>query len=222
MAQELEELPLFLLHTVLFPYAHIRLHVFEDRYKELVHDCIHEERPFGIVLIRSGDEVGQAADPYMVGTAVHIEKVDYLDDGRMDIQVHGERRFRIRRLDESRPYLTGYVEPLMEHEIENESEAENLFLAARQEFELLVQKLFARQEFNVQVVFPTDPVVLSFTIANLLSMENLDKQRLLETTDTLERVQALIPLLQNQNMNMPSTSCYPVGAAELAEWITPN
>jgi hypothetical protein len=65
-------------------------------------------------------------------------------------------------------------------------------------------------------------VVLSFTIANLLSMENLDKQRLLETTDTLERVQALIPLLQNQNMNLPSTSCYPVGAVELAEWITPN
>ena len=222
MAQELEELPLFLLHTVLFPYAHIRLHVFEDRYKELVHDCIHEERPFGIVLIRSGDEVGQVADPYMVGTAVHIEKVDYLEDGRMDIQVHGERRFRIRRLDESRPYLTGYVEPLTEHEIENESEAENVFLAARQEFELLVQKLFSRQEFNVQVVFPSDPVVLSFTIANLLSMENLDKQRLLETTDTLERVQALIPLLQNQNINMPSTSCYPVGAVELAEWITPN
>jgi len=222
MAQEFEELPLFLLHTVLFPYAHIRLHVFEDRYKELVHDCIHEERPFGIVLIRAGDEAGQLADPYMVGTAVHIEKVDYLEDGRMDIQVHGERRFRIRRLDESRSYLTGYVEPLMEHEIENESEAENIFLAARQEFELLVQKLFARQEFNVQVVFPTDPVVLSFTIANLLSMENLDKQRLLETTDTLERVQALIPILQSQNMNMPSTSCYPVGALELAEWITPN
>lgn len=222
MAQELEELPLFLLHTVLFPYAHIRLHVFEDRYKELVHDCIHEERPFGIVLIRSGDEVGRLADPYMVGTAVHIEKVDYLEDGRMDIQVHGERRFRIRRLDESRSYLTGYVEPLMEHEIEDESEAEGVFLAARQEFEILVQKLVARQEFNVQVVFPSDPVVLSFAIANLLAMENLDKQRLLETTDTLERVQALIPLLQMQNMNLPSESCYPVGAAELAEWITPN
>lgn len=222
MAQELEELPLFLLHTVLFPYAHIRLHVFEDRYKELVHDCIHEERPFGIVLIRSGDEVGQLADPYMVGTAVHIEKVDYLEDGRMDIQVHGERRFRIRRLDESRSYLTGYVEPLVEHAIEDESEAEPVFLAARREFELLVQKLFARQELNVEVRFPSDPVVLSFTIANLLSMENLDKQRLLETTDTLERVQALIPLLQYQNMNMASTACYPVGAAELAEWITPN
>src|SRR5579872_1613474 len=143
MGQELEELPLFLLHTVLFPYAHIRLHVFEDRYKELVHDCIHNERPFGIVLIRSGDEAGRLADPYMVGTAVHIEKVDYLEDGRMDIQVHGERRFRIRRLDESKPYLTGFVEPVMEHNFEGEPEAENLILAARHELELFLQNLFA-------------------------------------------------------------------------------
>lgn len=222
MGHELEELPLFLLHTVLFPYADIRLHVFEDRYKELVHDCIQNGRPFGIILIRSGDEVGQIADPYMVGTAVHIEKVDYLEDGRMDIQVHGERRFRIRHLDESKPYLTGFVEPVMEHDIENPTEAESLLHAARHELEVFLQNLLARQNFEVDVRFSSDPVALSFYIANLLSMENLDKQRLLETTDTIERVQALIPILRTQNMDVPSNTCFRVGAAELAEWIKPN
>jgi Lon protease-like protein len=222
MGAELEELPLFLLNTVLFPYAHIRLHVFEERYKLLIRECIQNERSFGIVLIRTGDEVGGNADPYMVGTAVQIEQVDYLDDGCLDIQVHGQRRFRIRRLDESKPYPTGLVEPVDENEIEDDAEAEHILGRAREEFESLIRKLFARQEFNIQIVFPSDPVVLSFTIANLLTMENLDKQRLLETTDTVERVEALIPILKTQNLELRRPSAVRVTAAELEEWITPN
>src|SRR5688500_15065586 len=99
MAQQLEEMPLFPLNTVLFPYASVQLHVFEERYREMVKDCLAYDMPFGIVLIRSGSEVGGAAEPYLVGTAVRIIKVHTYDDGSMDVQVRGERRFRIRRLD---------------------------------------------------------------------------------------------------------------------------
>jgi Lon protease-like protein len=223
MAYELEEMPLFPLNTVLFPYASVQLHVFEDRYRELVQDCLTEDRPFGIVLIRSGEEVGGQADPYMVGTAVRIVKVHTYDDGRMDIQVRGERRFRIRKLDETRPYLTGFVEPVIEHAIEEGPEAEELLTRAREEFEVFIQRLFARQEFSVQVVFPPDPVALSFTIANLLQMENLEKQRLLETTDTLERVQDLLPIMEQQlledSINPPT---YRLSGEDLREWILPN
>jgi Lon protease-like protein len=222
MSQDLEELPLFLLNTVLFPYAHIRLHVFEERYKELVRECVENDRPFGIVLIRSGEEVGGIADPYMVGTVVHIERVEYLNDGRLEIHVHGDRRFRIRRLDESKPYLTGYVEPVVEHAIEDETEAAAVLSTAQAEFEMLFQKLFPRQEYDVQVKFPKDPIVLSFTIANLLSMENLDKQRLLETTDTVERVQALIPILRTQNFDSGHKAYYQISSSDLADWITLN
>src|ERR1700722_14730512 len=167
MSHELEELPLFPLSTVLFPYATVQLHVFEDRYRQLVRDCLQFDTSFGIVLIRSGSEVGENAEPYMVGTTVRITKVHTYDDGRMDIQVQGERRFRIRELDESRPYLIGKVEPVIEHAIEESDRAEELLTRAREEFEVLIQRLFARQEFSVQVVFPTDPGALSFTIANL-------------------------------------------------------
>ena len=221
MIPQLEELPLFPLNTVLFPYAQVRLHVFEDRYREMVRSCLQEDRPFGIVLIRSGSEIG-TADPYLVGTVVRIVQVDTYEDGRMDIQVQGERRFRIRELDETRPYLVGKVEPVVEHDLEDSARAALLLSKAREEFEVLIQKLFARQEFSVQVVFPTDPVALSFTIANLLPMENLDKQRLLETTDTLERVEDLLPILEQQSKEVRQTNLYKIGSDDLREWITPN
>lgn len=213
---------MFPLNTVLFPYAQLQLHVFETRYREMVRSCVEKDQPFGIVLIRQGSEVGGSADPYMVGTAVRVIQVHNYEDGRMDIHVHGERRFRIRRIDDSHPHLVGYVEPIVEMEIDDSPETSSLLEQARHSFEEFIHNVFARQEFSVQVVLPNDPVVLSFTIANLLPMENLTKQRLLETTDTLERVQELIPILQTQNMEPPPPRFYPIGMEELKEWITPN
>jgi len=223
MAGDLEELPLFPLHTVLFPYAQLQLHVFEDRYREMVRSCMEFDRPFGIVLIRDGSEVGGIADPYMVGTVVRILKVIPYDDGRMDIHVEGERRFRIRELDEdTQPYMVGKVEPVIEVEIDENDENRMLLGEAKDQFEQLIQKIFARQEFNVSVKLPTDPVVLSFTIANMLHMENLAKQRLLETTDTMERVATLMPILQMQNNETRQSNYYRIGSDDLREWITPN
>jgi Lon protease-like protein len=215
MSQTLEELPLFPLNAVIFPYAALQLHIFEERYREMVRTCLEFDKPFGIVLIRSGSETGQA-DPYMVGTAVRIIRVHNYDDGRMDIDVQGERRFRIRQLDESRSYLVGHVEPVIEHEIEDSPRANELLSQAREEFENLMKKFFARQEFNVQVVFPPDPVALSFTIANLLHMDNLEKQKL------LERVEELIPILQMQNLESAVPSYYRIGGQDLQEWVTSN
>jgi uncharacterized protein len=223
MAHELEELPLFPLNTVLFPYADLQLHVFEERYREMIRACVEYERPFGVVLIRSGQEVGGSADPYLVGTAVRILNVSTYDDGRMDIVVRGERRFRIRLLDESRPYPVGHVEPVIEHPVEDTPRASELFARARDDLEVLIQRHIARQELSVQVVFPTDPVVLSFTIANLLPMENLEKQRLLETTDTVERVEDLIPILESHILEFDARPNYfRITSADLQEWINPN
>lgn len=222
MAYELEEMPLFPLNTVLFPYASVQLHVFEERYREMVRHCMAEDRPFGIVLIRSDSEADGPAEPYLVGTAVRILKVHTYDDGRMDIQVRGERRFRIRKLDESHAYLMGLVEPVIEHDIDETPETQELLARAREEFEIFVRRLFARGEFSVQVVFPPDALALSFTIANILQMENLDKQRMLETTDTLERVQDLLPIMEQQLLDPPTPEYYRLSADDLREWIQPN
>jgi uncharacterized protein len=225
MAHELEEMPLFPLNTVLFPYASVQLHVFEERYREMVKDCLAYDRPFGIVLIRTGQEVGGPAEPYLVGTAVRILNVSTYDDGHMDVQVRGERRFRIRDMDYSKPYLLGFVEPVNEHDIQESWENEQLLIRAREEFEIFIQRMFARQDFAVQVVFPTDPIALSFTIANLLQMENLEKQRMLETTDTIERFHDLMPIMEQQMLEMleaEQPQYYRLTTDDLREWILPN
>lgn len=107
------ELPLFPLNTVLFPGMPLPLHVFEDRYKEMVQMCLDEKRPFGVVLIRSGvAEGGPLADPYDIGCVADIVEVQQLEDGRLLIMAVGQERFRIVSLDHNMPYLMGEVESL--------------------------------------------------------------------------------------------------------------
>jgi Lon protease-like protein len=222
MADHLEEMPLFPLHAVLFPYASIQLHVFEDRYRSMIHHCLEFERPFGIVLIRSGSEVGGAAEPYMVGTAVRVLQVHTYDDGRMDVRVQGERRFRVRRFDQDRPYLVGWVEPVVELEPENQARCEALMARAQEAFRTLIEGVFGRPDFRIQIAFPHDPTAFSFLVANLLPLENLDKQRLLETTDTSERLGELIPLIEKQILEASTRRIYKLGYEHLREWVNPN
>lgn len=88
-------LPLFPLHTVLFPGGALPLRVFEARYLDMVTDCMKHERGFGVCLIREGSEVGDAASTYDVGTLVSISYFEHRPDGLLGITVNGEQRFRI-------------------------------------------------------------------------------------------------------------------------------
>jgi len=223
MGDRLEELPLFPLNTVLFPYAQLQLHVFEDRHRDMVRHCTQYDQPFGVVLIRSGKEVGGEADPYMVGTAVRIVSVHTFDDGKMDVRVHGERRFRVRRLDEPRPYMVGWVEPVVEMEIEDTPRAEALVMRSREYVQAYIENYFARFDVKVaKIKLPTDPTALSFVVANFLQIENLEKQRLLETTDTLERLTDMIPILEQHMVEAKSPDYHKITRQHMEEWISPN
>ncbi len=103
-------LPLFPLRTVLFPGMTLPLHIFEPRYRLMIEECLSASGPFGIVLIRSGREVGEAAVPHVVGTLAHISSVERLADGRFNIEAVGQQRFRILGLQHDRAYLAGTVE----------------------------------------------------------------------------------------------------------------
>ena len=103
-------LPLFPLHTVLFPQATMSLHVFEPRYREMVGRCLEHDDPFGIALILEGEEVGDYAIPRRIGTEAAIIASQRFPDGRYDIVVEGRRRFEIRSLDKTRAYLRADVE----------------------------------------------------------------------------------------------------------------
>jgi hypothetical protein len=104
------KLPLFPLHTVLFPGMLLPLHIFEPRYRKMINECLDGNRPFGVALIAQGPEVGGRAEPHAVGTWALISRVERQPDGRMSIEAVGQERFRILRLHDDEDYLTGTVE----------------------------------------------------------------------------------------------------------------
>ncbi len=88
-------LPLFPLRTVLFPDGVLPLKVFETRYVDMVRERMRRDAPFGVVAIRSGDEVGKAAEPCAVGTLAHIVEWDMPELGVLQLQTRGGTRFRV-------------------------------------------------------------------------------------------------------------------------------
>lgn len=97
-------IPLFPLNTVLFPGAALPLHIFEERYREMVGECLNEKKAFGVVRA-DGEQMS------IVGCAANIVRVvQRYDDGRMDILCEGGQRFEIEGLDESRIFLQADVE----------------------------------------------------------------------------------------------------------------
>ena len=97
-------LPLFPLQVVLLPEAELPLHIFEDRYKEMIAEVLRDKIEFGVVL---------ASDKGIVNTGCTavIERVlrEY-PDGRLDILTVGRRRFEIERINDERAFLRGEVE----------------------------------------------------------------------------------------------------------------
>ena len=108
----MDELMLFPLNTVLFPSETLSLHIFEPRYRTMVRICLREHKPFGIVLIRAGAEVGGPATPHEVGTEATILAWQELAEGRYNIVVQGGRRFEIVEQDHSHPFLVATVRTL--------------------------------------------------------------------------------------------------------------
>lgn len=88
-------LPLFPLKTVLFPDGVLPLKVFEARYIDMVRECMKQNSPFGVVLIKSGQEVGVAAEPEAVGCLAYITDWDMENLGVMMLRTKGGERFRI-------------------------------------------------------------------------------------------------------------------------------
>jgi len=110
-------LPLFPLQLVAFPGAAIPLHIFEERYREMVGVAEAEGTEFGIVRsVTRGEENGIAS----VGCTVTVESVPHrYSDGRFDVMTRGRRRFRVVSLDEDKPFLRGAVEFFEDEQIEH-------------------------------------------------------------------------------------------------------
>ncbi|MBZ5602045.1 MAG: LON peptidase substrate-binding domain-containing protein [Acidobacteriia bacterium] len=97
-------LPLFPLQVVLLPGGELPLHIFEDRYKEMIGEVIRDRLEFGVVLANEKGIVN-------TGCTATVDRVlRQYDDGRMDILTRGRRRFEIMLLNDERSFLRGTVE----------------------------------------------------------------------------------------------------------------
>lgn len=96
-------LPLFPLQVVLFPGAQLPLHIFEERYKEMVQEALRDRTEFGVIMASDKGIVS-------IGCTATVETVlRKYPDGRLDIVTRGRRRFEIERLNDDRPFLRGQV-----------------------------------------------------------------------------------------------------------------
>src|SRR5690349_18013987 len=113
MSTPATELPLFLLNTVLFPEGRLTVRVFEKRYFDMVTTCLKANRPFGVCMIKRGNEVGGAAEPQDVGTVARIVQCDMEQPGILQVVAKGEDRFRVQSTALQKDQLVvGSVEPL--------------------------------------------------------------------------------------------------------------
>ena len=197
-----ETLPLFPLGTVLFPGLLLPLHIFEDRYRQLVRDLMDapEPRQFGVIAIRQGRETGvdgiQAL--HEIGCAATLRQVNALEDGRYDVVTVGAQRFRLTGLDDSKPYLQGQVELLTE-ETGGPAAAATAGPAVWDLFRAYLSALAARGVTQVSTLKrPDDPVTLSYLIGASMIIVLGDRQALLAEPDALRRLAAERALLARE------------------------
>lgn len=177
-------LPLFPLKVVLCPGEELPLHIFEERYREMIRYCLATEEPFGIILER---EEGFAD----VGCTARVDRVlNRYDDGRLDILVVGEERFRLDDVHQKRLYLTATVEPIVESY--EPVEADMRERAITQHMKLL--------ELAGETIRPSiyqNASHISFTLASNAGLSLEQKQRLLEMDSENARIEYLVSHLKD-------------------------
>jgi Lon protease-like protein len=176
------EIGLFPLGIVLLPTEQVPLHIFEPRYRELIGECISDDREFGLVL---ADDEGMRS----IGTrATVVDVVDRFSDGRMNIVVEGGSRFRLVELTRGRSFQTAEVEEVDDqHDPGEPGDTERAIE--------LFEKLADLTGADVEVP-PADSEQLSFLIAARFDFTPLLKQELLQETSERIRLKRLCELLE--------------------------
>jgi Lon protease-like protein len=192
-------IPLFPLpNVVLFPNVFLPLHIFEPRYRQMVHRALSGERLIGMVLLKPGFEEQYEGTPpvYSVGCAGSITHVERLIDGRFNIVLKGISRFRI--VSEDPPdgtvlYRTGHITAVPEVLAESDRE---LLHQQRKELEEKLAPLFsaARAMSRLPEILSDEDLVNA--LAQYLALEPVEKQALLELEGPVHRARVLLELLE--------------------------
>lgn len=198
---ETMEIPLFpLKNVVLFPGMVLPLHIFEMRYREMINRCIDERLPFGVVLIKEGQEVGVAAVPHTMGTLAKIVRVERLEDGCLNITTIGTERFQIQTVTQQQRYLTATVRTIP---TVNGSTKVAIELAQKMRPRLYQYVEWLSKANNADLKLdrlPEEPMTLAFLVAIALQVSPAQKQTLLEQPGVPEMLVNELNLLAHENM----------------------
>ena len=206
-------LPLFPLGTVLYPGLLLPLHIFEERYRQLVRDLMAgpEPRSFGVIAIREGRETGVdgVSALYEIGCTATVRRVVEHPDGRFHLVTVGTQRFRLTELDHTEPYLRGRVNLLAE-ETGDRVAARQAAQDVQNGFRAYLDALAERGAADVRAPdLPDDPVQLSYLVAASVIADLGDKQTLLAQPDALSRLTTERTLLSRENAMLRSLTSMP-------------
>jgi Lon protease-like protein len=179
----LSEIPLFPLNVVLMPGTSLPLHIFEERYKQMVNECLDSETEFGMVL---ADEDGTRG----VGcTARIVELVQRFEDGRMVILVEGSQRFKLNNIMTGKPYYVGDVDYL------EDGPNDDVSSLAEECVALLERVVEAATEGSVDIEIEPPYRDLSFAIAGRIEFDLETRQQILELPTEKGRLEKVKELL---------------------------
>jgi Lon protease-like protein len=209
-------LPLFPLGSVLYPGLVLPLHIFEQRYRQLVADLLAEPEPreFGVIAIRQGRETGVdgVSALFETGCTAVLRQVEAHEDGRFDLITVGARRFTLKALGEQAPYFTGEVDFLPDDPDDPDETAEAALVvpAVRRSFRSYLDLLAERGGAQITVPdIPDEPLLLSYLVAAAVVVDVPVKQQLLEEPDAHSRLVAERRLLAHEMQMLRSLTATP-------------
>ena len=184
------QVPLFPLNTVLFPGGPLPLRIFEPRYVGMVRDCVRDDAPFGVLLIREGGETGPAST-HDVGTLARITDWYQGSDGLLGVTAIGEQRFRVLSSEPQEDGLNiGTVELLPDEPHvalpTEDQDMSNILGDVLDDLGRLYESLDRQMD---------DAGWVTSRFVEILPIDLEDKQRCLESCDPLERLRLVRALL---------------------------
>ena len=188
-------LPMFPLGTVLLPGVFLPLHVFEPRYRALVHDCLAGTPEFGVALIERGQEVGGGDSRFDVGCVARIVEAGKFPDGRWALGTVGVRRIRVVEWLTDDPYPRAMVEewPDPDPPADAEQRRDEAVAALRRVLAMAAELGESVAPAIVEV--DDDPTVASHQLAALAPIGPLDRLALLAAPGVGERYGVLLQAL---------------------------
>ncbi len=196
----MQNVPLFPLHTVLYPHGRLPLRIFEPRYIDMVSECMKAGTGFGVCLIKQGNETGPAATCFDTGTYAEIIDFSRQENGLLIITIQGRRRFTVIQTEvRANNLLTGAIDW---SDSEETGETAQGYGSLRELYLHIVENyetLYSDEDHD-----GVSAALLSYRLAEFLPLGNSAKQEILETDDVEDRLELIKTRLMSLEIEFDS------------------